>query len=291
MTITIQDDPHDAQTHLRAQLNHRLLTHAEELALFACILPARHASASAAQRAIARDARNTLILHNMRLVVTVATKHRGYGLPLVDLVQVGVEGLCRATGKFDPAQGHRFSTYAHWWIRQACGRATYNHGATIRLPVHLGERRRAIQRAEAHHRARHGDDPAPAELVRATGLSAEQVARACNASGVTRSLDEPCDAAGDLRCFGEMLPSTAPAPDTLVMRASLRDDLRAALETLPPREARILRLRFGLDGAPPLTLVEVGAKFGLTRERIRQLEKEALAKLRGDLLRIHLDAA
>lgn len=224
-------------------------------------------------------ARQRLITANVRLVISLAKEYLGHGVPLLDLIQEGNMGLMRAVEKFDYRRGHRLSTYATWWIRQSLNRAIVYQGRTIRLPVH--------RQAEVHrlHRARRelsktlGREPTYEELAATLDISPEKVERLVQYAQHPVSLDKPIgeDGENDLNDFVE---SDRPTPAEIVERDSLRDEIREVLKSLPSREARILELRYGLRDGREHSLREVGQRFGLTRERIRQLEQDALHRLR-----------
>jgi RNA polymerase primary sigma factor len=226
-----------------------------------------------------RDAKQEFIQSNLRLVVSIAKRYQPCGLPLIDLVQEGNLGLMRAVDRFDYRRGFKFSTYATWWIRQAISRAIADKSRTIRVPVHMVETVGQVTRAAAHLSRRLGRDPTTAELAADTGFSTEKVRDAQRVAPDPVSLSEPIgDDDAELADFLE--DPTAQASFDAAVSALEHKELRAVLATLSEREQQILELRFGLVGDRPLTLEEVGQKFDLTRERIRQIESKALSKLR-----------
>ncbi len=221
-----------------------------------------------------------LVQSNLRIVVTFARRYRG--MPLVDLIQEGNLGLMRAVDKFDHRRGLRFSTYAAWWIRHALSRALADQSKMIRLPVHLTGAVQRVKRAQDRLQREHGHDPSYEELAARTGLPMEQVKRALEVVAQPVSLDAPMSGPGgegsDLVDFVTDQEATS-AEDT-VAQAQLRIDTSALLSELPEREAEIIRLRFGLGGGTQRTLEEIGVRLSLSRERARQLERDALKKLR-----------
>jgi len=232
-----------------------------------------------AQVAAADVARRTFIQSNLRLVVSIAKRYQGTGLTLLDLIQEGNLGLMRAVEKFDHRKGFKFSTYATWWIRQAIGRGIADKARTIRLPSHLVDTIAVLSKASATMLKTLGREPTPAELAEETGLPVERVEVALHAVpdlvSLSASIGDEDAELGDL-----VADDSAEVPFDAAARALARDDLRLLLDHLNPREREILSLRFGLEGHQPLTLDEVGRRYNVTRERIRQIEAKALTKLR-----------
>lgn len=226
-------------------------------------------------------ARLHMIRANLRLVVKIAGDYRDFGLPLIDLISEGNIGLIKAVDRFDPAKGGKLSTYAAWWIRQSVQRALANHGKTIRLPVHLIAKISKLRKDSRVLAERLGREPTDDELSIETGLPAHRVAHLRSVSVQPASLDAPLGNEPDAASLGEVVRDEGAAdPSETFGEKALSDDLKAAVNSLDQREAEIIRLRFGLSGGSEMTLQEVGEKFHVTRERIRQLERLALLKIR-----------
>ena len=225
-------------------------------------------------------ARDHLIMANTRLVISVAKRYRGQGVPFHDLIQEGNLGLMRAADKFDPDRGYKFSTYATWWIRQAVTRALADQGRTIRLPVHMGEWIRKLNRTAYLMEQDRGRPPSPEEIADEMGLKPRKVRWILKIARRPLSLQKLVGEEKDSELGSFIEDDETPPPPETAEQTLLRATLEELLTTLRPREERILRMRFGLQDGCNYTLEEVGRKFGLTRERIRQIEKEALRRLR-----------
>ena len=228
-----------------------------------------------------RAAKERMINCNLRLVVHVAKRYRGHGVPFGDLIQDGVIGLNRAVEKFDYRKGFKFSTYATWWIRQAVQRSVAGQARTIRVPTHVHERRQTLNRHARKLETELGRAATPEELAKVSGLKLQHVEEALSVPEARASLNSPVgDDDGEL---GDLFADEhADDPEALAEDALRSLAVREALAQLPERERRILELRFGIDGEPK-SLEAIGAELGLTRERIRQLETQALARLTDDL--------
>jgi RNA polymerase sigma factor (sigma-70 family) len=233
-------------------------------------------------RAISEAERATeqFINSNLRLVVSIAKKYQSSELSLLDLVQEGNLGLIHAVSKFDGRKGFKFSTYATWWIKQAIGRGIDNTSRTIRLPVHAGDQVRRLLRIKGQLEAQMGHPPCPAELARAMQLSEEEVADLLLHGMEPVSLDTPVGMDGENELGDIIADLSSPTPFEVVTEAMLSGEVDKLLDSLDAREREILRLRYGLGSGDPCTLEEVGAALHLTRERIRQIERSALSKLR-----------
>ena len=225
-------------------------------------------------------AQEHLIRANARLVISVAKKYIGRGVPFLDLIQEGNIGLIRATNKFEYQRGHKFSTYATWWIRQAVSRAVADQGRTIRVPVHMGDQLNRMRRVQLQLLQELGREPKIDELASGMDTTPDKVENLLEISRRPVSLETPIDDEGD-STFGDFVEdSNSPAPSDEVATHLLHTQLQQALDKLPDREAQILRLRYGLADGRVYTLEEVGQTIGVTRERVRQLEAQALNRLR-----------
>ncbi len=226
------------------------------------------------------SAQEHLIRANARLVISVAKKYIGRGVPFLDLIQEGNIGLIRATNKFEYQRGHKFSTYATWWIRQAVSRAVADQGRTIRVPVHMGDQLNRMRRVQLQLLQELGREPKIDELATGMDTTPDKVENLLEISRRPVSLETPIDDEGD-STFGDFVEdSNSPAPSEEVATHLLHVQLQQALDKLPDREAQILRLRYGLADGRVYTLEEVGQTIGVTRERVRQLEAQALNRLR-----------
>ena len=263
----VQETTTDAlQLFLRDAGRHPLLTAAQEVEL--------------AKRIERGDdaAKQRMIQSNLRLVVSIAKNYRNQGLPFLDLIQEGTLGLIRAVEKFDWRRGYKFSTYATWWIRQAVARALADKARTIRMPVHIVERMQKLNRAERTLWTQLGREPTLEEVAEEANLPIAQAHEVKAAARASTSLDQPVGDTEDA-VFGDFVAGDGPLPDEQV-EVSLRcQALAVALAALSERERKVLILRYGLDDAEPKTLEEIGRRLGLTRERVRQIETEALKRL------------
>jgi RNA polymerase sigma factor (sigma-70 family) len=275
---------------------HALLSKDEEIRLAQAIEAARHAAdalrdgtdlVTASERQTLRralrhgaEARDAFVLGNLRLVVSIARGYQGLGLGLLDLIQEGNLGLMHAVEKFDWRKGFKFSTYATWWIRQAITRGIANTGRTIRLPIHASHRLMMLRRARGDLEAELGRSATGAELAAEVGLDEARVLVLAPHLAEPRSLSEPLNDES-VTVLGEVVPDESQTPPIdVAIIASLPRDVARLLSGLDEREQWVISLRFGLDRGEPRTLQEVGEKFHLTRERIRQIEAKAMTKLR-----------
>jgi RNA polymerase primary sigma factor len=272
--LTNEEEIHLAKTIERSRAAYtKLNTHSQRVAP-----RERHQIEKAIEEG--RLAREHLIKANTRLVVSIAKKYMGRGVPFLDLIQEGNLGLMKSVEKFNYKLGFRFSTYATWWIRQTITRAIADQSRTIRVPVHMNDRIRRLYKATRELEQALGRAPSPSEVAQELGVDSEQVEWMLKVSWRPLSLEQPIGEEEDNEFGSFVEDENTPSPAQTVYEELLKDKIESVLSTLTPREQRILRLRFGLVNGKCYTLEEVGQKFGLTRERIRQIEARALRRLR-----------
>ena len=268
ITAPVETTTDALQLFLREAGRHQLLTAAQEVEL-----------AKRIERGD-MEAKERMIQSNLRLVVSIAKNYRNQGLPFLDLIQEGTLGLIRAVEKFDWRRGFKFSTYATWWIRQAVARALADKARTIRMPVHIVERLQKINRADRLLWTQLGREPSLDEIADEASLTVQQVLEVRAAARASTSLDAPVGE-GDDAVFGDFVAGDEPLPEEAVELNLRSEALRKALAALPQREREVVVMRYGLTGAEPQTLEEIGRRLGLTRERVRQIELESLRRLAG----------
>jgi RNA polymerase primary sigma factor len=232
-------------------------------------------------RTAQQESKNRFVAANLRLVVSIARRYNRGRLPLIDLIQEGNIGLMKAVERFDHNRGYRFSTYASWWIRHAISRALADKGRAVRIPVHMLDTYNRVARATQAIATRTGQEPTPEELEKETGIAAEKLEKIKGYWAETPfSLDRPVNDEDGRKFIDFLEQENVPTPYEQLVSKTWSDEVRRLLDTLSPMEARILRWRFGLDDEDELTLKEIGDKYNLSRERIRQLQEQALAKIR-----------
>ena len=258
-----------------------LLDPEEEICLFRAISDAEIVSRDTVDQEKLHQIKTRVVNGNLRLVAKIAMRYRNLGLPFLDLVQEGNVGLMKAVERFDQDKGYKFATYATWWIQQGMMRALTDHSRTIRLPAHIVERLNKLNRSKEHLQKRNNKQPTIEEVATEVSLPIEKVRQTFGLAQELASLDMPLNEEEDRSSFLDLVQNqSTPSPEDEVSAKAVQERLNEVLETLLPRESEVLKLRFGLSDGTAYTLEQVGDLFGVTRERVRQIEKKALMKLR-----------
>jgi RNA polymerase primary sigma factor len=301
----VADDANDlVRVYLREIGRYRLLKAEEEVALARAIEAGAQAAARLDKGEVSKEtcdrlrghiaegetAHRAFVESNLRLVVSIARRYQGFGLPLLDLIQDGNIGLLRAVEKYDWRRGFKFSTYATWWIRQGITRGLADRGRTMRVPVHVADVLNRLRHVQNDLQIAVGTDPTDEQVAGALDITVEQLHTYRQLAAGTISLSTPIGEDGDASLFDFIEDDLCEAPMDEAIRSRSAEELREALGSLSRREQRVLELRFGLADGRERTLEQVGREFKLTRERIRQIEAKALAKLRHPARRQELDA-